>query len=156
MRPLVVVAIAVAALVVAYVIQRRRVVNAPTQARWQVPAQLDRDDFAFPERAWLVAVFSSATCDTCGRVVASAGVLDSAHVAVDVVDYAARAELHRKYHIEAVPIVTISDASGVVRASHVGPMTATDLWAMVAEARVPGSTPRNDAQGCARPDSVDR
>ncbi len=35
----------------------------------------------------------------------------------------------------------VADATGVVRASFLGPVTATDLWAAVAEAREPGSTP---------------
>jgi len=34
-----------------------------------------------------------------------------------------------------VPIVVIADLDGVVRKSFVGPMSATDLWAAVAEAR---------------------
>ncbi len=52
--------------------------------------------------------------------------------------------LHRKYHIDAVPIVVVADRLGVVRASFVGPMSATDLWAAVAEARHPGSSPEPD------------
>jgi hypothetical protein len=40
-----------------------------------------------------------------------------------------------------VPTALVVDAEGVVAASFVGPVTATDLWAAVAEAREPGSTP---------------
>ncbi|MGZ7011302.1 MAG: hypothetical protein ACXVI2_14495, partial [Ilumatobacteraceae bacterium] len=53
----------------------------------------------------------------------------------------ADAALHRKYHIDAVPILLLADRQGVVRANFFGPMTATDLWAAVAEARHPGSSP---------------
>jgi hypothetical protein len=60
------------------------------------------------------------------------------------VEYSAATNLHRKYHIDAVPIVVIADRQGVVRASFVGPMSATDLWAAVAEARDPGSSPEPD------------
>jgi hypothetical protein len=49
--------------------------------------------------------------------------------------------LHERYHIEAVPTLVIADREGVVRASFMGPMTATDLWAACAEARQPGSSP---------------
>jgi hypothetical protein len=35
----------------------------------------------------------------------------------------------------------VADAEGAVRASFVGPATATDLWAAVAELRDPGSVP---------------
>jgi hypothetical protein len=49
--------------------------------------------------------------------------------------------LHQKYKVDAVPIAVIADRDGVVRASFVGPMSATDLWAAVAEVRDPGSSP---------------
>jgi hypothetical protein len=132
------VAIAVGVLVVALAVgallRRRRTVDAPTQPAAAAPAQIDRADFV-PEVPWLVAVFSSATCSTCADVVAKAGVLASSDVAVVNVEYPVAAELHRKYHVDAVPIVVIADQTGVVRASFVGPVTATDLWAAVAEAR---------------------
>ena len=38
----------------------------------------------------------------------------------------------------------IADADGVVQRAFVGAFTATDLWAAVAELRVPGSTPEPD------------
>jgi len=38
----------------------------------------------------------------------------------------------------------VADAAGVVRAAFVGPATATDLWAAVAEARQPGTSPEPD------------
>jgi hypothetical protein len=105
------------------------------------PAQLDRTDFAAPHAPWLVAVFSSATCHTCADVVRKALVVACDEVAVDEVEYGARPETHRRYAIDAVPIVVVADADGVVHRSFVGPVSATDLWAAVAEARQPGTTP---------------
>lgn len=128
------VGVLVVALAVGATLRRRRTVDAPTQPAAAAPAQIDRADFV-PEVPWLVAVFSSATCSTCADVVAKAGVLASSDVAVVNVEYPVAAELHRKYHVDAVPIVVIADQTGVVRASFVGPVTATDLWAAVAEAR---------------------
>ncbi len=122
------------AMAVAVVLERRRP-DAPTQARWAVPSQLDRDDFTRPDAAWLVAVFTSATCDSCAQVVAKAGPLESPEVALQEVEFAARGDLHRRYGIDAVPCIVVADAEGVVRASHVGPATATDLWATLAEVR---------------------
>jgi hypothetical protein len=58
-----------------------------------------------------------------------------------VAEVAARPDVHRQYHIDAVPLVVVADAEGVVRAGFLGPVTATDLWAAVAEARTPGSSP---------------
>jgi hypothetical protein len=129
------------ALAVGALLRRRRTVDAPTQPTFSAPAQIDRADFAEVSTPWLVAVFSSATCTTCADVVAKAKVLSCAEVGVVDVEYSAAAGLHRKYHVDAVPIAVIADHAGVVRASFVGPMTATDLWAAVAEVRHPGSSP---------------
>jgi thioredoxin-related protein len=127
--------------VVATVVRRRRVPDAPTQRRFTAPTQLDRSDFARPDAPWLVAVFSSATCDVCAQVVDKAKVLECRDVAVVEVEYSAKRALHERYSIDAVPTVVVADASGVAVATFLGPMTATDLWAAVAEAREPGSTP---------------
>jgi hypothetical protein len=124
--------------VVAVVLERRRP-EAPTQGSWSVPAQLDRADFTRPDAPWLVAVFTSATCDSCARTVEQAKVLDSDAVAVEDVEVKARPDLHARYHIEAVPIVVVADAEGVVRSSFTGPPSATDLWAAVAGVRDGGA-----------------
>lgn len=124
------------------VLRRRRQVSAPTQPPLVVPAQLDRTDFPqAANAAWMVAVFSSASCHTCADVTRKAAVLASRDVAVVEVEYTASTALHRKYDIQAVPIVAVVDAAGVVHRGFAGPVTATDLWAAVAEARDPGTTP---------------
>lgn len=131
----------VVALAVGAVLRRRRTVDAPTQPVFSAPSQLDRADFASTDAPWLVAVFSSATCTTCNDVVSKATVLSCSQVAVVDIEFSSAPALHRKYHIDAVPIVVVADHAGVVRASFIGPMSATDLWAAVAEARDPGSSP---------------
>lgn len=140
---LVAVAVVVVAVAVGFVLRRRQVVQAPTQPSLAVPAQLDRADFA-ATTPWVVVVFSSASCDTCADVVRKAEVLQSAEVSVVQLEYTAARDLHRKYDIQAVPIVAIADEHGVVRAGFAGPVTATDLWAAVAEARQPGTSPEPD------------
>ncbi len=132
--------VVVIAAVVGVVLRRRRAVEVPTQPRHEIPSQLDRADFA-PDMPWVVAVFSSASCSTCADVKRKAAVLESPQVAVVDVEFTAAAELHRKYGITAVPIVAIAGPDGVVRAGFAGPVSATDLWAAVAEARSPGSSP---------------
>jgi hypothetical protein len=138
---LVLVAVAVG---VALVLQRRRP-DAPTQRGWTVPAQLDRADFHRPEAEWLVVVFTSATCDTCAGTAEKAAALASEAVAVQEAEVTRDADLHERYRIDAVPTLVVADAAGVVRGSFVGPVTATDLWATVAELREPGSLPEG---GC--------
>jgi hypothetical protein len=132
------VVVAVAA-VVAVLVQRRRP-EPPTQARWPIPTQLDRNDFDEPATPWLVAVFTSATCSACERVLMGAQPLASDQVAVTEVEVKARPDVHKRYQIEAVPLVVVADADGVVRASAVGPTTPTELWDAVAEARRTATT----------------
>jgi hypothetical protein len=145
--------LAVAAVIVAVVAGvafalRRRRPDAPTQVVHTVPQQLDRTDFARQDAEWLVVVFTSATCHTCADVVSKAGVLASPAVAVVEAEFSAERELHRRYAIDAVPALVLADRDGVVRRSFVGRVSATDLWAAVAEVRQPGSTPSGRGEGC--------
>ena len=132
----------VAAAGVAAVLRRRSAAAAPSQPRsFAVPAQLDRSDFARPEAPWLVVVFTSATCESCALVAEKARVVDCPDVVVQDAEFGRDRRLHERYSIDAVPTVVVADAAGVVRAGFVGPVSATDLWAAVAEARQPGSSP---------------
>jgi hypothetical protein len=142
-RALIALALIVLAVAVSLVLRRRRP-DPPTQARWEVPTQLDRHDFPRPDAGWLVVVFSSATCDSCARATAKAAVLESPQVAYTEVPYQERKDLHQRYSVDVVPLIAVADADGVVRASFVGVPTATDLWAAVAESRAPGSSPEPD------------
>lgn len=130
---------------------RKRKPEPPTQQAWMVPQQLDRADFVRPEAAWLVVVFTSSTCNSCTKVKATAEILASDAVAVDLVDYQERKALHERYGIDAVPTTVMTGIDGVVGASFVGPVSATDFWAAMAELREPGSTPPPEAHG-PRPD----
>ena len=127
--------------VVALASRRRQVTDAPTQREYNVPQQLDRDDFVRPGASWLVVIFSSATCDVCVGVAERAAILESSEVAVAIVDYGRERSLHEKYKIDAVPTLIVSDITGVTRKHFLGPVNATDMWAAVAEAREPGSAP---------------
>lgn len=143
-RLAVAVVLALVAVVVARVLERRRPAP-PTQsgvrAGWAPPGQLDRDDFAGPDRPWLVVVFTSATCASCAEATAKAVVLASAEVAYQEVSWQDGKDLHDRYDIEVVPTTVMADTDGVVHAAFVGAPSATDLWAALAEARTPGSSP---------------
>lgn len=132
---LLVVAAVVAIAVVLAVVARRRRPDVPTQPARNVPQQLDRADFPRPQAPWLVVVFTSSTCHTCADVAAKAAVLSSDDVEVTEVEFGAQRRIHDRYRIDAVPTVVLADAEGVVRASLLGPVTATDLWAAIAAAR---------------------
>jgi hypothetical protein len=134
------VAILAVVLVVAWFL-RRRVPDAPPRDVYPVPRQLDRIDFPRPDAPWLVALFSSTVCDSCEGLPAKIAVLESETVATCEIEASRRGDLHRRYEISAIPMTLVADGDGVVRRAFVGAVTSTDLWAAVADARAPGSTP---------------
>jgi hypothetical protein len=131
---LVVVVVVVAGVVT---LRRRNHSEAPTQPRGTLPSQLDRSDFVDAAGEWLVVAFTSSTCSTCADVMNKVSVLKSAQVAVQEVEFSRDRQLHDRYHIDAVPIVVIANADGVVHFGHIGPISATDLWAAMARCRDP-------------------
>ena len=135
-RVLVAIVLVVLAVAVAWVIERRRAAahgDAPTQPRnFTLPVQLDRRDFASPDKTKLVVVFTSATCDSCAETVAKARPLESGNVAYDEVPWQTRRDLHDRYAIDVVPATLVADAQGVVTASFIGRPPAAELWAAAA------------------------
>ena len=130
----VVIAIALGAIAlgVARLINRYRPRSAPAVGP-HVPAQVDRADFARPEAAVLVAVFTSSTCDSCATMVTAARAVEADDVVVDDVEVAARRAVHDRYEIDAVPIALVVDAAGRVCASFAGSAKVEDLRAAVAQ-----------------------
>ena len=116
---------------------------APSSNTHHVPSVLDRRDFIQPDAPWLVAVFTSSTCDTCAGVWERAELLASDVVACQRIDFQDDTSLHERYRIDGVPTLVVADADGAVRRAFLGPVTATDLWAAVADEREPGSVPPN-------------
>jgi hypothetical protein len=70
-------------------------------------------------------------------------VLESGDVATCELSFEGERALHDRYGIEAIPMILVADAGGVVQRAFVGATSATDLWAAVAEVRAPGSTPES-------------
>ena len=147
-RVAVVVLVFAVAGVVAFLLQRRRPAPPTQPTLYPVPTQLDRADFVRPDAPWLVAVFTSSTCGSCQRVVDKARVLEASDVAYQEISYQTDKPLHERYSVEAVPLLVVADAEGVVVKSFVGEVTAIDLWGAVATVRDPSSAP-------APPDSHD-
>lgn len=134
-RLVIVVVVAAVALLIAAIVQRRGPASVPAPTGFHVPAQLHRPDFDRPDADWLVVVFTSATCSTCGDMWDKARALESHAVATQQVEATVRRDLHDRYAIDGVPTTVVADREGVVRASFLGPATATGLWAAVAELR---------------------
>ena len=123
---------------------RRHAPEGPPRDAYPVPRQVARHDFARPDAPWLVAYFSSSTCASCQGLGPKVGILESADVATCELPFETRRDLHERYRIDAIPMILVVDADGVVQRAFVGATSATDLWAAVAEARCPGSTPEAD------------
>ncbi|MGZ6896155.1 MAG: hypothetical protein ACXVJZ_01840 [Acidimicrobiia bacterium] len=117
--------------------RRRRATVTPVRDAFPVPRQLTRADFPRPETPWLVALFSSDTCDGCAAMRGRVAALETPEVAVVDVSWQDGRPLHERYEISGVPMVLVADAEGVVRRAFVGSVTATDLWAAVTGARDP-------------------
>jgi hypothetical protein len=122
------------AVVVAWLVQRRKgePARAPT---FRVPDALDRGSFERPDAPWLVAVFTSSTCDTCALVSEKARALESDAVAVQEIEAKQDREVHDRYGVDAVPLLVVADAEGSVRAHFFGPVSAADLWSTLADLR---------------------
>jgi hypothetical protein len=129
---------------VAFAIERRRGrAPIPVRDRYRVPRQLARADFPRPEAPWLVVVFSADRCGSCVAVRPKVAVLESAEVATVDVEEGKRRDLHERYGVDAAPLTLVADSGGVVVRAFFGNVTATDLWAAVADARNPGTSPEH-------------
>ena len=120
--------------ILAYKFQRSSS-DAPVRTGWSIPDQVNRKDFLSPEIPWLVAVFTSSSCDTCSEVVSKTVPLASSQVVVHEVEAKKDKDLHDRYKIEAVPLVAHIDTQGVVRSHFLGPVSSSDLWSSLAELR---------------------
>jgi hypothetical protein len=124
-------AILVVSVMVAVVLERRRVARTrPVDAKVgaaHAPGQVDRWDFDRPGAPWLVVLFSSRECAGCGPVAEQVRSLETPDVAVDEVEWSEGRDLHRKYAIEGVPVVVLVDRLGVTRAEFVGAESMPDM-----------------------------
>jgi thiol-disulfide isomerase/thioredoxin len=127
--------------VIAIVAQRRRRPPPPPRDPYPVPRQLQRDDFPRSDAPWLVAYFWSRTCDSCEGLMPKVAALESATVATCTLEATDDRPMHQRYEIAAIPMILLADDEGVVRRAFVGAVSATDLWAAMAELRSPGSAP---------------
>jgi hypothetical protein len=135
-RIVVAVALAAIAVLVAFLLERRRrAANVPVRDAYPTPRQLYRGDFPLPDAPLLLALFSSSTCDSCAKVREIVLALDDEDVAACDLEFPAQRDLHERYAISGVPMVLIADAEGVVRESFVGPVNASDLESALARAR---------------------
>jgi hypothetical protein len=125
-RALLALALGAAAVLIAFLVNRRRVHTSLTPGV-HVPAKVARTDFAEPDAPALVVVFTSQSCVSCAAMLSAAEAVRGEKVAVDEAEIGARPDLHERYEIDAVPIALVVDRSGTVRASFAGSVTADEL-----------------------------
>lgn len=130
-RLIVAVVLAILAVSVAAMINRRKPA-APTQPKSApLPSQLDRDDFESRSTPLLMVLFSSSKCDSCAKARLAAQALVSEEVAYQEAPYESRRDLHTRYSIQAVPSLLLVDANGVVKAGFVGAPAPDELKEVV-------------------------
>ena len=134
-RVIIAVVILAVAGAIAWWLEHRRVVAAPSQGRAVAPQQLDRNDFPRPDASWLVVLFTSRHCDSCAGLVDKALPLASDEVAVVEVEYTRQPDLHARYAIDAAPITVLVDRDGVTRSAFIGAYAAPELWSALADLR---------------------
>lgn len=119
-----------------YASSKRRTNNVQTD-EYGYPSIVNRKDFLGVEQDLVVISFTSQTCESCKGVWEKVQALSSDSVGVIKVDYQddMGKKLHQKYSIDAVPTTLVCDKDGVTLKSYIGAVTATDLWAGVANAR---------------------
>ena len=152
-RELLVVVLVGVAVGVAAAIRSRTAQPAPVRGGTISPGQLDRAEFARPDADWLVVLFSSDSCLSCEGTWDKVELLGSDAVAVEKVTFQADRERHARYGVDSVPLVLVADGQGVVQATFVGPPSAADLWASLAELRSPGSVPEGCDHHASAPDT---
>ena len=124
----------VVTVLVARRLERRRS-DPPARDAYPIPAQLDRSDFPRPDAPWIVVLFSSRTCDSCGPMATRVKTLESESVATVEVEARENKDLHQRYRIEGVPMVVLADAEGVVKSGFVGSVDTWELEAALANAQ---------------------
>ncbi|MEZ5378162.1 MAG: thioredoxin family protein [Acidimicrobiales bacterium] len=125
-RILVLIALTVIAVGVAWALQRRRP-DAPSAPSYRAPRQLDRDDFDVPADLDLVVVFASSTCDSCPLAWATVTGIERSGTGAQRVLVQENPELHKRYKIDGVPTTLVVDRDGVVHASFFGPVEAESI-----------------------------
>lgn len=125
-RLLVLIALTVVAVGVAYLLQRRRP-DAPSAPSYRAPTQLDRSDFDRPDQPILVVVFTSSTCESCRGVWELVGSLGRPDTVVQRIEVEDDPALHKRYRIDGVPTTLVVDPLGVVQQPFFGPVSPEEL-----------------------------
>ncbi len=116
-----------AASVVAYIVERRSRTSPSTFTGTVVPQLVDRSDFDEPRAPWLIAVFTSDSCNACAEVLARARSAASDDVVIHEIEFVRDRLLHEKYDVDAVPMTLLVDRTGAAAASWLGPLNLDEL-----------------------------
>ena len=121
-RLIILVVLAVVAVGVAVLLQRRRP-EPPSAPSYRAPAQLDRADFAGPIELPFVVVFASTTCNSCPVVWDEVELSKTDAFVIERVNVEDDPKRHERYKIDGVPTTLVVGADVVVTASFFGPLS---------------------------------
>lgn len=133
-RLILLVVLAAVAMVMAYLLQRRRP-DPPSAPSYRAPRQLDRADFDKPGHPVMVVVFASSTCTTCPEVWVDVERCSSSTVATQYVTVQDDPTLHKRYRVDGVPTTVVADHEGVVLHAFFGPVDPDELVVAVEAAK---------------------
>lgn len=120
-RLAILIVLAVAAIGLALVLQRRRP-EPPSAPSYRAPSQLDRNDFAGPNELPLVVVFASTTCNSCPVVWKEVERSKTDAFVIERVNVQDDPKRHERYKIDGVPTTLVVGADGAVSAVFFGPL----------------------------------
>lgn len=120
-RLIVLIVLAVAAVGVAFLLQRRRP-EPPSAPSYRAPTQLDRAEFAGPSELPFVVVFASTSCNSCPVVWEIVEASKTDDLVIERVNVEDDPKRHERYKIDGVPTTLVVGADGAVKASFFGPL----------------------------------
>lgn len=120
-RLVVLIALTLAAIGVALLLQRRRP-EPPSAPSYRAPSQLDRADFAGPLDLPLIVVFASTACNSCPAVWDAVEQSKADTFVIERVNVEEDPKRHERYKIDGVPTTLVAGADGAVKASFFGPL----------------------------------
>lgn len=124
-------ALVVVALIVAWVLERRRDDTPFSVRRGEVPTRVRPSDVGLADGPAIV-VFTEASCQSCQSAIRLVRGPAGAEFPVADVEYGQDTALHQKFGIDTVPTTVVVDADGVVVGGWTGKVDPGELAAALA------------------------
>lgn len=131
-RLLIAAVLAVVAVLVAFVMERRRVEQPFTVRRSSVPTRVRPSDVGLEDGPAIV-VFTEASCNSCQAVIRLVRGPAGAELPVADVEFGQAKDLHKRFEIDTVPTTLVVHGDGVVAGGWTGTIDPGELTMAIAE-----------------------